>query len=215
MAEPNRPNREQTKQADQPRQEPVKTPPSILRGDWPDKLMWGAIKQGREGPPTPSGTPTRLLPVHQWSLCGIQFAEQTGRVLAVDHEGEAWQATGNFEPGCFFMASGQQVAQFLDEMRYQVVRWLGWTPEKPHCRRAQVLDTRMGLGTVTTADGRTTKTPGLYRPLPSDEPLAKYLVLLPADQVAKHGGRENVQDMPSVGDLEPSTLEIIKAPTLD
>jgi len=85
--------------------------------------------------------------------------------------------------------------------------------DKDVVRRASVVNLlQKNLAPHPERAGTWVETSYMHEVNEGDEPLAKYLVLLPADKMTEYGDRQDIDTMPALADLFP---EMMKAPKRD
>ena len=145
-------------------------------------------------------------PVHSFHAAGVMFQFHTARPVPLDDDDDMWLALSPREPGGKTMpVSHERLLEALDAIRWMWCRWSGFDRDGIP-RRCEVFSAKnrtvqkdehgrfLALGYRQTIDAK-------------DEPLSRYLVLIPSDRVPYYGGRDQVAAMPKLGELFPELEE--------
>lgn len=150
-----------------------------------------------------------VSPCGGYSIAGISFGRATARQMTVDHEGETWKALGYQEPGGLIQLTYKKLQQIREAAGQYVVRWLGSHPDQTYRYRVEIYNLlACYMHAEKNKDGEwPSEKVYMHDREEQDVPFAQYLVLLPKEYVDTHGGRENLQSMPSMLDIDPATGE--------
>jgi hypothetical protein len=209
--------------AKQPAPEPAKKAQTVYQDSYKGLRTWFAAikprKNGERETETGRAVPIFLYPAFavtiggpEINIGGTTFQARTQKPISLEEEdsGDTWWALSDQkDPGYFFSCPFNQIQRTIARMKDFVVRWGGWNQKKKAFRRASILDLTDRHRSVLP-DG-VTMVEGVFlnQAKPGDEPLSKYLILLPcerkhpANSLAKWGGRENALRLPSILDVDP------------
>lgn len=162
-----------------------------------------------------------IVPVHAYSIAGITFPVYSQTPVSTDGsnlpgrptktKGTVWLALSNAEAGDFLELTQAQVERVLEHAPNYCVKWItGYDEEqdKRVVRRANVVNLlQKNLAPHPDKGGTWVETTYMHEANEGDEPLAKYLVLLPADKMAEYGDRQDIDELPSLVDLFPKMNE--------
>jgi hypothetical protein len=154
-----------------------------------------------------------LYPIQNVILSGVSFQRATQQPMAEqydegelsDHDGEegqeddqdslersqTWLTLGPRQPGIFIQIPFQCIRNLCGELTRTAIRWTNFRKGRPRaCRWVDLNHSVMGHPVNQLLQG--------------DEPLSRYLVLLPLKELARLGGREKIDRLPSMLDLDPN-----------
>lgn len=148
--------------------------------------------------------PKKTRPVDAYSTRGVSFPRQTSIPIDMEESGNDGEAKQVLtlsppQPGDFTRLSHRKVLEIVDAIRWRWVRWYG-----KKRARASIIDF-----SSTTYQGEVAGAPAGPKSwrdsyMGGDEPMAKYLVLLPADYVNNNGGRQAIDRFPTIADIDPT-----------
>ena len=165
-----------------------------------------------------------MVPAHGYSIAGITFPVFTQTPIATDGsqlpgrpakkvKGTVWLTLSNAEAGDFLELTHEQVAGVLEDAPFYLVKWQrGYDEDRDEevTRRAKIVHLlQKNLAPDKKNIGQWVETTYMHDIAEGDEPLAKYLVLIPGDKLSEYGDRQDIDDLPSLVDLCP---EMAKPP---
>lgn len=165
-----------------------------------------------------------MVPCHGYSVAGISFPVFTQTPVATDGsnlpgrpakkvKGSVWLTLSNAEAGDFLELTHEQIKRVLEHAPFYYVKWSRGYDEdqdKDVTRRASVVNIlQKNLAPDPDRIGQWVETSYMHEIHDGDEPLAKYLVLIPGDKLSEYGDRQDIDDLPSLVDLCP---EMAKPP---
>lgn len=167
-----------------------------------------------------------VVPCHAYSIAGITFPVYTQVPISTDGsslpgrpvktKGTVWLALSNAEAGDFLELTQAQVGRVLEHATHYCVKWnRGYDEDqdKDVIRRASIVNLlQKNLAPHPERVGTWVETGYMHEANEGDDPLAKYLVLLPADKMSEYGDRQDIDTLPSLADLFP---EMLKGPKRD
>ena len=165
-----------------------------------------------------------MVPCHGYSVAGINFPVYTQTPVATDGsnlpgrpvkkmKGSVWLTLSNAEAGDFLDLTHEQVQRVLEHAPFYYVKWnRGWDEDLDQevTRRASIVNLlQKNLAPDRKNLGEFVETSYMHDIVTGDEPLAKYLVLIPGDKLSDYGDRQDIDELPSLVDIFP---EMAKAP---
>jgi len=139
---------------------------------------------------------------------GIGFPQKTQKPYAHEQEDGLWlRLSTPGDPGAFSLIRPKNMRKLLAKLPWRVLRvsrkrdgdFLRSEPYDLSCRVS--VQNPNGRGTIEGPTYTRHKEDG-------DIPLAKFLVMLSEEELAKYGGRHNIRDLPSMLDIDP-TLGVV------
>jgi len=160
------------------------------------------------------------VPIHNLSIAGVVFqvfTQQPGTSenirgrKAPKNDGSMWLTLSDGEAGDFLEMTHATMSAVLENIPHYWVRWYK-SPDAESgdlvVRRAEVFNINEGVMTKDPDN------PGAFKQVgyrwdveEGDEPMARHLVLLPADRLHEYGSREDLDTLPNLEALYPKMGE--------
>lgn len=144
-----------------------------------------------------------ISPIQNHAFGGIPFQAFTQSVVDMQ-DGSGNQQLSAPLGGTYVMLTWSQIQKAAESIQAFRIRRIG--------RRCLLISLASQRAVWSEKERCHVRTQYRYYPQDGDEPVAKYLVLLPAETVERSGGREYVEKMPSMLDRDPCLGEYEQEP---
>lgn len=150
-----------------------------------------------------------IYPAFAVTVGAIQFQARTQEPIDEQDDEEVGSlvlSLSQKQPGFIQLLSHAQILVALRDAVNHIVRWSRFDDENQRPRKSEIINLAGRMVSVDPTTGRGTLGDPIAQVEPSDEPLSSYLVLLPEAEVQRWGGRVGIRRMPTLAQLEPSTV---------
>ena len=169
-----------------------------------------------------------IVPVHNYSIGGVTFPVFTRSPQAVEGghhipgrrttktKGDVWLTLSSPEAGDFLDLRHDKVDKVLRNLQWHWVKWVrGWDEDSQDMvtRRASVVSLlECTMAANPDKPGQYVSSGYRWNIDEGDEPMAKYLVMIPREKMHDFGNRQDIDDLPSLADMFKELQKVPKRP---